>query len=168
MEPNTLLIWGFALLGASLLLVVLEAFVPSGGIIGMTAAVSGIAGIVVFWRVSPGWGIIGMLLMVVLAPIALNFTFKLMPHTPVGKRLILSEDSESARRRSTQEQAQAAQEQALVGAIGTALTSMRPIGTVEIDGTRLEALAEGGVVEQGSRVRVTSVDGNQVKVRAVA
>lgn len=167
MEPQTLLLWGFALLGASLLLVVLEAFIPSGGIIGMTAAVSAIAGIVVFWRVSPGWGITGMLLMLVLAPIALNFTLRLMPHTPVGRRLILSEDSESQRRRSTQEQAQSAHEQALIGAVGLALTSMRPIGTVEVGGTRLEALAEGGVIEAGARVRVTSVEGNQIKVRAV-
>ncbi|MBL8745669.1 MAG: hypothetical protein JNK58_04840 [Phycisphaerae bacterium] len=168
MEQQTLLLWGFALLGASLLLVVLEAFVPSGGIIGMTAAVAAIAGIVVFWRVSPGWGITGMLLMLVLAPISLNFALRLMPHTPMGKRLILSEDSESQRRRSTLEQAQSAQEQALLGAVGSALTSMRPIGTIEIDGTRIEALAEGGVIEAGTRVRVTSVEGSQVKVRAVA
>lgn len=167
MEPNTLLLWGFALMAASLFLIVLEAFVPSGGIIGMTAAVAGIAGIVVFWRVGPGFGITGMLLMLVLAPIALNFTFRLMPHTPVGRKLILSEDSETARRRNSQEQAQSQQEQALVGSIGQALTSMRPIGTVEIDGTRLEALAEGGVIEAGSRVRVTSVEHSQIKVRAI-
>ncbi len=167
MEHQTLLLWGFALLGSALLLLVLEAFVPSGGIIGMTAAVCAIAGIVVFWRVSAGWGVTSMLLMLVLAPIALNFAFRLMPHTPVGRRLILSESSESQRRRTAQEQAQVAQEQALVGSVGSALTSMRPIGTVEIDGTRLEALAEGGVIEAGSRVRVTSVEGNQVKVRVV-
>jgi membrane-bound ClpP family serine protease len=168
MMEQTLLLWGFALLGAALLLVFLEVFVPSGGIIGLTAGVTAIAGVVVFWRVSPGWGVTSMLLMLVLAPIALNFALRLMPHTPVGKRLILSETAESRQRRTAKDQEQAAQEQALVGATGSALTSLRPIGTVEIDGTRIEALAEGGVIEAGSRVRVTSVQGNQVRVRAVA
>lgn len=168
MMEQTLLLWGFALLGAALLLVFLEVFVPSGGIIGLTAGVTGIAGVVVFWRVSPGWGVTSMLLMLVLAPIALNFALRLMPHTPMGKRLILSETAESRQRRTAKDQEQAAQEQALVGATGSALTSLRPIGTVEIDGTRIEALAEGGVIEAGSRVRVTSVQGNQVRVRALA
>lgn len=167
MTEQTLLLWGFALLGAALLLVFLEVFVPSGGIIGLTAGVTAIAGVVVFWRVSPAWGVTSMLLMLVLAPIALNFALRLMPHTPMGKRLILSEDAESLQRRTAKDQEQAAQEQALIGATGSALTSLRPIGTVEIDGTRLEALAEGGVIEAGSRVRVTSVQGNQIKVRAM-
>ncbi len=165
---QTLLLWGFALMVAALLLVFLEIFVPSGGIIGLTAGVTAIASVVVFWRVSPLWGITGLLVLLVLAPVALNFAVRLMPNTPVGKRLILSEDAESLQKRSAQVQQQAEQEQALVGATGLALTSLRPVGTVEIEGTRLEALAEGGAIETGTRVRVTSVQGNQVKVRAVA
>lgn len=164
---QTLLLWGFALLGAALLLVVIEVFIPSGGVIGLTAGVTAIAGVVVFWRVSPLWGVTSMLLLLVLAPISLNFALRLMPHTPVGKKLILGSDA-AAEQRAAEERRRNEQDQALIGASGVALTALRPIGTVEIEGTRLEALAEGGVVEAGTAVRVTSVQGNQVRVRAIA
>jgi membrane-bound ClpP family serine protease len=164
---QTLLLWGFALMAAALLLIVVEVFIPSGGVIGLTAGVTAIASVVIFWRVSAGWGLTSLLLMLVLVPIALNFAIKLMPNTPVGKRLILTHDQEEAARKAAEQTKQSESDRALVGAIGTALTSLRPVGTVEIEGTRLEALAEGGVIESGSRVRVTSVQGPQVKVRAI-
>jgi membrane-bound ClpP family serine protease len=165
---TTLLYWGFGLLLASMLLFVVECFVPSGGLIGVTASVVAIAGIVTFWRVSWVWGSTSLLVMLILVPTALNFALRIMPNTPMGKHLILSGDPEAAQRRALEETRHMEQQQALVGTSGTALTDLRPIGQVEIDGTRLEVLAEGPPVSAGQRIRVTSVSGNQVKVRGVA
>lgn len=164
---QSLLLWGFALLAAALLLVLVEVFVPSGGIIGMVAGVTAIAAVVVFWRVSAVWGITSMLLLLVLAPMAANFALRVMPHTPIGKRLILGADDEDNARRAAVEQEQHERLSALVGATGVALTSLHPVGTASIEGTRLEVLAEGGMIEPGTKVRVTAVEGNQVRVRAV-
>ncbi len=168
MIENTLVLWGFGLLGAALLLLVAEIFIPSGGIIGVTACLLAIAAVVAFWRVSWVWGVTSLLLELVLAPVAVNFMLRVMPHTPVGRQLILDDEGDIARRHAQEAKRTAEQAQALVGASGAALTDLRPVGTVEIEGTRIEALAEGGMIRSGTRVRVTSVEGSQVRVRAVS
>jgi hypothetical protein len=43
---------------------------------------------------------------------------------------------------------------ALVARTGTALTQLRPVGTVELNGRRHEAASEGGFIEAGTRVEV--------------
>ena len=53
----------------------------------------------------------------------------------------------------------------LVGREGVALTALRPVGGVELDGKRLDALAETTFVAAGTRVRITQADGSQIKVR---
>jgi membrane-bound serine protease (ClpP class) len=57
---------------------------------------------------------------------------------------------------------------ALVGAAGVAVSDLRPVGICRINDLRLECLAEGGVIDAGRRVKVVSVLGNEVKVRAVS
>jgi len=62
----------------------------------------------------------------------------------------------------------AAAERALVGRVATALTDLRPVGIVEVDGRRVDAMTEGSYISRGTAVRVTEVDGNRVVVEAVA
>lgn len=54
-----------------------------------------------------------------------------------------------------------------VGAVGTAVTPLRPSGRVEIAGKPFDALADGTFVDAGSRVRVVRMDGAQVVVERV-
>ncbi|MDR2745813.1 MAG: nodulation protein NfeD [Treponema sp.] len=57
--------------------------------------------------------------------------------------------------------------QSLVGKIGVAATSLRPVGRVEIDGELYEVQAEGLFVDSGRGVKVTRVRGNTITVRLV-
>ncbi len=50
---------------------------------------------------------------------------------------------------------------------GTTVSSLRPGGTVEIDGVRMNAASEGDLIEKGTKVRVTGVEGDHVVVRPV-
>ena len=162
-----MLLWGFGLLGAALLLLVLEVFIPSGGVIGVLSLVSAIAGVVMFWRVSWVWGTISTMLVLVLGPMAFSFALRVMPHTPFGRQLFLTETDEqiAERRRRLADERQA--EQALVGAEGRALTDLRPVGVADLEGTRVEVLAVGGPIDAGGPVRVVEVEGSQVRVRRV-
>ena len=54
---------------------------------------------------------------------------------------------------------------ALIGSEGTAVSDLRPVGKVRIEGERLDALAESGMIEAGTPVVVTTVYDNQIKVR---
>ncbi len=166
MIENALVLWGIGLLGAAVLLGVLELFVPSGGIIGIVALGCAMAGVVAFWRHSTLMGVSSLLVVLVLTPVLINFGLRVMPHTPFGKQLFLSEAT--ATEADVQDQAdRRAEEQALVGAEGVALTDLRPVGTVNIDGTRIEVLASGPAIDRGTRVRVVEVHGRDVRVRPV-
>jgi membrane-bound serine protease (ClpP class) len=56
---------------------------------------------------------------------------------------------------------------ALIGAEGVVLTDLRPVGVIQVDGQRFDALSETGLIRAGSRVKVTKIDSNQVKVRGI-
>ena len=51
---------------------------------------------------------------------------------------------------------------------GTALTNLKPIGIIQIDDERLDAVAEGtSFIEKGSRVKVVDIEGNKLVVRKI-
>ncbi|RMH30683.1 MAG: hypothetical protein D6693_00015 [Planctomycetota bacterium] len=159
------LLWGFGLFGVALVLFIIELFLPTGGVIGVLVGVAAISGVVAFFRASTTWGVVSVLFLLVVSPIAFAFALKVWPNTPVGRRLILGsadDDDEGAPAPARRDD----DRRALLGATGTALTDLRPVGTVRIEGQRLEALAEGGVIEAGRPVRITAVEGARIKVRA--
>lgn len=161
-----MLFWGLGLLAASLLLIVVELFVPSGGLIAVLSAACALGGIACLFRQSGAWGMTGVLLVVVLGPVVGYFALRIYPNTPIGRKIIhgsRTEEQIEAERR----QAQEAREQmlALIGLEGVALTDLRPVGRIEVEGRRLDALSETTLVKAGTRVRVTEVVDNQVKVR---
>lgn len=53
----------------------------------------------------------------------------------------------------------------LVGQRGLALTSLRPAGVARINGRRLDVVAKSGYIDKGDPVEVVLVDGNRVVVR---
>jgi len=55
----------------------------------------------------------------------------------------------------------------LEGAVGRALTNLRPAGAVSIDGRRVDAVTEGDYIRSGTPVRVLRVEGSRVIVAAV-
>ncbi|HZW27538.1 MAG TPA: NfeD family protein [Trueperaceae bacterium] len=55
----------------------------------------------------------------------------------------------------------------LVGAVGTALSDLRPAGVARFGSARVDVVSEGDYVPAGSRLKVLRVEGNRVTVRAV-
>jgi len=164
MDP--MLVWGLVLLGIAAFLGVVEFFIPSAGIIGICALLVAIAGVVCLWSYETAWGITGLLSVLVIAPTGTYFGFKVLPYTPMGKGLILSNPQPDSPEAIAGD-AQVAQRAALVGQEGLAQTDLRPIGVVKIEGQRHDAVAESGYIPAGSSVRVVSADGIQLKVRQV-
>lgn len=165
-EP--LLLWGLALLGVALILVAVEVFVPSAGLISVGAGVCAVAGVVCLWRVSPTWGIAGTLAVIILGPALFFFLMTILPSTPVGRSLIGAIPEEEREARELAEQQARDLRQALVGAEGTALTALRPAGKVEIDGRRYDALAQTTVIDAGTPVRVVRATMSDLIVRPLA
>ena len=158
--------WGLGLLLAALLVVVLEFFVPSAGLLSVLACGLGIASVVCFWRVSQVWGLTSLAAIVLLTPLIVGFFFKIYPDTPMGRRMILGND------RASEEDplrvvSSAAEASAMVGKEGVAISELRPAGTVRIGSERHEAISEHGMIAVGSAVRVTAEEGGRLRVREV-
>ncbi len=48
------------------------------------------------------------------------------------------------------------------------LSKLRPAGTIEIDGKRVDAVSEGAFIEKGKKVKVISVSGSRIVVREIS
>lgn len=165
------MIWAFGLALAAVVLFLIEFLLPSAGLIGAMSFLAVIGSIIAFFMVDEWWGFASLGIFMVLVPIAIAFSIRVLPYTPFGKRLILGspdEEEQISAARQERERAEREQAQALIGAHGRAATDLRPVGSVVIEGTRIEALAEGAMIAAGTPVRVVRVDGTQVRVRPIS
>jgi membrane-bound ClpP family serine protease len=174
-ENDTYLLFGFLLLGIALVLLFLELFIPSGGLIGLVAGVAAIGSIICFFKYETVAGAVATGAYLVLGPIVGFFAFKYWLNSPLAKNMILGADEhdsegweqDSAMSTEHVRLERLAQLRQLIGAQGVALTSLRPVGTVKISGQRIDAMAESGVIDAGTPIIVTDVYDNQIKVRGV-
>ena len=157
--------WAAILLLVGLSLVMVEIFIPSGGVIGFLSFASIIAAIVMaFYQSGPTIGIMFLSVSCVAVPAVLAAAFRLLPGTPMGKRLLpdipspedVLPDREDRRRLRL-----------LIGRVGRAKSKMLPSGAVMIDGQTIDAMSEGQPIEAEQPVRVIDVRGTMVVVRPV-
>ncbi len=174
---ETLLLWGFILFGAALLLLVIELFVPSGGLIGLLSGVAVIGSIVAFFMYDTALGAVALISYIVLVPIVGFFLFKFWLNSPLARNMILGDLDDSDIQAEGEghpsmspdqvRQSRMAQLQLLIGVEGETVTPLRPVGIVKIQGQRIDAMAESGMIDPGMPVVVTDVYDNQIKVRAL-
>ena len=156
--------WGWAvlLLGIGAILVVLEFFIPSAGVIGVTAAICLVSAIVIGYLDGPVIGTIILAVEVIGVPIVLTAMVRLWPHTPIGRRLFLP-PPESKEVVAYQEKRESLS--ALVGQRGVARSKMLPSGVVRIEGRTYDAVADGDAIEAGETVIVKGIQMNCLVVR---
>lgn len=168
----TYVMWGFILLAAAFGLLVLEVFVPSGGLIGALCGISAIGSVIAFYKYDALWGTVALALYIIFTPIVLVFVFKFWLHSPVARWMILggNEDVDDASEEASLASEHARQQRLaelrqLIGSRGVTVTALRPVGTIKIEGRRVDAMAESGIIESGVDVIVVDVYDNQIKVR---
>jgi membrane-bound ClpP family serine protease len=159
----TYLLWPLVLLAVGLILLVTEAFIPSGGLIGLLAI--GCLGVSLYQAFNVpeapylGWKFLAA--EILLIPAALMVAVQLWPRTPLARRMFLTPP--------TPEEVQAAPPRHrldhLIGEFGRALTPMRPSGLVDFDGHRLDGLAEDELIPAGSLIRAVRVHSGVLVVR---
>ncbi|MEL6894788.1 MAG: NfeD family protein [Planctomycetota bacterium] len=142
-------------------LVVAEAFLPSGGILGVLATGALIAAIALSFSHSPMAGAISTITAVFIVPMAIYAAIRIWPYTPVGRSIInVSPDAAPL--------APAADPnlEALVGMVGTAKTDLLPGGLAVILGNRYDVVCVGSPINAGDAVKVSRIDTNKVLVSA--
>lgn len=150
--PILLLLLGLAL-------IVLELIFPTLGLLGFAAACCLIGAVAFAFAQDRTTGIAFLVVTAVTVPSAIFVGFKLFPKSPMGKVLVNEgvsfKDVAAVDRR----------DRALVGREGLVENLLRPSGTAQIDGRRVDVVTRGEPIEAGARVVVLEVEGNRVVVK---
>lgn len=142
-------------------LIVAEVFLPSGGILSVCALACVGGGVVMCFRYSTAAGWLSIVVAVVMIPALLVGAYRVLPKTRFGRQVILARP-ERQRGDAISDGAELA---ALMGQVGKVLTPLRPVGTCNFNGRRVECVAESGYVPKGKAVQVIRVEGTQLTVR---
>ncbi|MEW6220653.1 MAG: NfeD family protein [Thermodesulfobacteriota bacterium] len=138
--------------------VIAEIIIPSGGLLSLlAAAIFGYSLLLVFQDFSSSVGIGFVIADLVLIPTLVVVGLKLLAKSPATLRTQLS-----AREGFVSQDPGLA---SLLGKTGVALTPLRPAGTAEIDGRRVDVVSRGELIAKGSPLEVVAVTGNQTVVR---
>jgi membrane-bound serine protease (ClpP class) len=164
----------FALLLGAIVILVIELFVPSFGMLFLLASVCLVGSIIVAFMCGPAWGW-GFLAGETLLACILPWVFiKLWKWSPIGRRMLLPAPipHDAAEDNGTHGSARADgggnHRHPLLGQVGRTLTPLRPAGMSEFSGQRVDTVAEGVMIEKGALVRVIEAQGNRVVVQKIA
>ncbi|MDM4016591.1 NfeD family protein [Roseiconus lacunae] len=158
------LLYAVGLLGLYLVLLIGEFFLPTGGTLGIAAAVTAIAAIVVGFTVGPITGMMVTATILLSTPAILYAAVRLWPKTPIG-RLILNRTPGQIDAPVESRIRGGERRKDLVGKIGTARTNLLPGGQIELQGQRLDAVSEGAPIDAGTRVIIISAVAGKLRVR---
>jgi len=148
------------LLALGFAMIVLEIFVP-GAVLGILGTVFLIAGVWLSFRMYGAekgvWIFVATTISVF---VIVSVALKVLPHTRMGKRILLSETVEGGPHDPAAEQ----ERQRLLGRQGMAITDLRPSGKGSIEGKRWDIVSDGGYVVEGESFRVIRVEGLRIVV----
>ena len=142
-------------------LIIVEAFIPGFGVAGISGIILEIVALRCCWL---RYGTVPTLLALVGVLLLIGLTVFLSYRSAMNGRLskshlVLSE---------TESAAEDAKQARWIGMEGVAVTALRPAGTIEVEGTRLNAASTGDFIEKGTPVLVTGTEGDHYTIRRKA
>ncbi len=143
-----------------LLVIIAEIFIPSLGL--LTAIALGVffySLYIVFTTISTTAGMVFAGLDVVLVPVLLIGGMKILARSPLALRRELSRQDGVVSQKEGYE--------AYINVKGKSITDLRPAGMAEINGQRVDVVADGEYIEAQTPIVVTGVTGNRIVVEKI-
>jgi membrane-bound serine protease (ClpP class) len=151
-----LLIAGLALLAAEIVLI------PGSTVVGLLGVGSILASIYLqFGDQFPTVAGVGA----IFASIGLGMMIWLLPQSPVIKRLFLQTSLEGNFASVGANGSVGGHGPNLLGRYGTALSDLRPAGTADLEGERVDVVSDGEFITRGSLLEVIRVEGRRIVVK---
>lgn len=161
MDP---LILAIALIVIGFVVIGLELFLPSAGMLGVLASLLIIGGIITAFFHSLTAGAVILAVTCLSLPALIAGAFKIWPSTPIGRKILIGAMSEEEVLPQDDLQNQL---KPLIGRRGVAKTKMLPSGIIVIDERNYDAVSDGFAIEPGALVEVISVRTKRAVVRPV-
>jgi membrane-bound ClpP family serine protease len=160
------LVWITGLLLVGLVVMVLEVFIPSGGLLGFISIAAIVAAVATaFAEIGVLAGFLMLAITAVAVPATLALAFHLFPSTPLGRRIMPAPPDPQDLVPTADAYRHASQ---LLGQRGRVLSDLLPWGQVQINGERIEAMSQSGPITAGEQIEVVAAEGRAVIVRPAA
>jgi len=145
------------------ILLISEIFLPAHGFIGFVGLA--ILGYALFrtYMIDPMAGLVGLAILAVVLPTGLVISVKYWHRTPLGRRISPPNPELHAEDRMPVDDMEP-----LIGVVGRTLTPLRPVGTCEFDGRRVECLSEHGMIERNVKVIGVRLVDRSLEVRPIS
>jgi len=141
-------------------LVAAEILLP-GGILGLLGLFSIAIGVFISFNSNGFWpGLITLVTVLLVGLAIVMFMFKKLPEMKMSKGLCLDKALDDKDELSFTMAVQ-------VGDEGVALHLLRPSGTVDFSGARVDVVTSGSPIEANERVKIISIQGARVVVEAI-
>lgn len=168
------LVLGIILLVLAAGLIASELVIPSGGLLTIGGVAAAIAAVVVLWNEDTTLGLSAAALVLFGFPIGGYLLFNWFITTKSGGRFVLggSEDGRGtddvqAKEAEAARQAKHHALKDMIGQQGLTVTELRPVGRIEVNGERHEAISESGIIDAGTPIEIVNAYDAQLKVRPV-
>jgi len=144
---------------AGLLLLVIEMFVPSFGIIGLSGTAA-VFTAVAWSALDTGQGVRMILVALGVAVVLFLIARRFLRRSSVWSQIVLSYAETKDRGYIAP-----SDEASLVGCAGVAITVLRPAGIAQIKDKRMDVVSEGAFIASGMAVVVVKTEGTRIVVR---
>ncbi|MCR6544937.1 nodulation protein NfeD [Dehalobacterium formicoaceticum] len=144
-----------------IILMLVEIFVVPGFGIAGVAGLGAMIFSIILTATSLEQAIISLIIALLGTVVLVVISFKYMRTRRLWNRLILGTRQEKSEGYVAPEENLSE----LLGAQGISLTPLRPSGTAEINGKRIDVVTEGGFIPRDTEVQVVQVEGTRVVVR---
>lgn len=133
-------------------LLVIEMFIPNFGITGTVGVIAILVGVITSAKTLMG----GVILFLIIIAIAAVLMF-------IAYRIVASKKSPFVLTASLKKE-EDSDLQYFVGMEGTALTPLRPSGTGEFNGVRLDVLTQGNFISKDQPIKIIEIQGKKIIV----
>jgi len=160
------LFWPMVLLLFAVLLIFMEIFIPSGGIISVFSCAAVIASVAVGFSRGVTTGMVVLLIDLVVVPLTVVLAFKSWRYTPLGRTMIIRRPDNAASVLPDTEEYRL--RQVMIGKRGVAKTPLLPSGDIVIEGRTFDAVSKGMPIEAGQRIEIVDVSALRLVVRPLS
>ncbi|WP_276907299.1 NfeD family protein [Peptoniphilus duerdenii] len=140
-------------------LILIEAVIPGFGICGIMGIILSVAGVILAMG-SFERGLVPTASAMIVGIFATNIMIKRGMKSEFLEKISLNDSLTSTKGYLSVDRPDVS-----VGDVGYTLTPLKPTGFIFIEGAKLEAISEDGMIEHGEKIVVSKVDGSKVLVR---
>ena len=151
-----------ALIISGMVLIVLELLIPTFGLVAVAALFAFGMAVYTAFGVSATVGWIVVAVVAIGMPAYTVWLVRVLPNSRLGRRVFLPDEQNRTLGDSLPDVPTLSE---YIGKSGTADSLLRPSGAVRVEGKRLYAMAQSGIIAKGSEIEVVGVHGSDLIVR---